>query len=747
MADSAGINATNATPSATGQRTAPSDATSGLTNSHVPNTSVNSVSMTSSPPPATDKSNLDAQTTSNGEAKADVSLQQRDASKLNIRTKFQDIVAVSKSCAGIDADFSSYTDEIDVAGSLCTESSVKFFESIGASEYILNSLRNGHHSKLIGEVPPYERDNNKSFFEHEEFAINTLMGLISKGRIKLTKEKPYIVNPLSVAVQRNKNRLILDCSNLNTYIEAPRFKYEDATDALSYFRKGGFMFKWDLKDGYHQIRVHEDFKKYLGLKFKYKGKILYGYYTVFPFGLCDIPYLFTKIFRVLIRHWRGQAMHVIKFLDDGICFSENEEDANSASKTVRSDLLKAGAYWSVKKSVWKPVKVCEWLGIIWDSNTATISAAPHRVEKILSTCSDLLSRVSCPVKSLASFTGQINSLNLIVGNCCSLTTRCSQQAIAAAPTWKSPVLLTDSIRRELNFWLENLANLNSRCCHVQKPPTCVHVIASDASNSGVGSLLDDLDTKAARLLSDEEKHKHSTYRELLAVSHALKSFLPRIRHSRVKMLLDNQSAARIIEVGSMKPDVHALAMDIFFTCLTNGISLATQWIPRTLNEAADSASRDAIMIDTDDWQLRQDFFSIINARWGPLTIDCFANDYNAKLVRFYSLFNSPGSAGVDAFSFDWKNDVCLLVPPVCMVGRTLRHLQLCHARGVLVVPAWPSAHYWPMLLAEFNPFILDCLRVKGKNALRHGHNTNSILGSPNFVGDVLALYIDCSIQN
>ena len=211
------------------------------------------------------------------------------------------------------------------------------------------------------------------------------------------------------------------------------------------------------------------------------------------------------------------------------------------------------------------------------------------------------------------------------------------------------------------------------------------------------------------------------------------------------MLLDNQSAARIIEVGSMKPELHALAMEIFFTCLHNGISLATQWIPRNLNEAADSASREAEMIDTDDWQLTQSFFSILNKRWGPFSVDCFANDYNKRLDRFFSLYNSPGCAGVDAFSFDWKEELCLLVPPVCMVGKTLRHLQLCKAIGVLVVPAWPSAHYWPMLLDEFHIHIKDCLRVKGKNALRHGHNNNSILGSPNFVGDVLALYIDCSL--
>ena len=731
---------------ATGPGTACRNETSGPKSHLGPSIIASTDSTTSSPLRKNGKSNHDAQKIDIGEASlADVSLQQRDNKKETIRSKFEDIVTVSSNCESIDTEFSDYTDEIDVSGSLCTKSSVKFFKSLGASDYIINSLENGHHSKLSSEVPRYERNNNKSFFEHESFAIDTILGLAKKGRVKFTTEKPYIVNPLSVAVQRNKNRLILDCSYLNDFVEVPRFKYEDATDALAYFKKDMFIFTWDLKDGYHQIRVHDDFKKYLGFKFEHEGKVKYGYYTVFPFGLRDIPYLFTKIFRVLIRHWRGSGLLCLKFLDDGICFSSSKEKAKEASRKVRRDLLSAGAFWSVKKSVWEPVKVCEWLGIVWDSNRASISVAPHRVEKILSTCAELLSRDSCPVKSLASFTGQINSLSLVVGNCSSLTTRCSQQAIAAAPTWRSQVHLSTNIVAELEFWKANLISLNSRCCDIQKPPTFLHVIASDASDSGVGSLLDNFHTKALRLLSVEEKQKHSTYRELLAVSHAIKSFLPKICHSRVKMLLDNQSAARIIEVGSMKPELHALAMEIFFTCLHNGISLATQWIPRNLNEAADSASREAEMLDTDDWQLTQSFFSILNKRWGPFSVDCFANDYNKRLDRFFSLYNSPGCAGVDAFSFDWKEELCLLVPPVCMVGKTLRHLQLCKAIGVLVVPAWPSAHYWPMLLDEFHIHIKDCLRVKGKNALRHGHNNNSILGSPNFVGDVLALYIDCSL--
>ena len=150
------------------------------------------------------------------------------------------------------------------------------------------------------------------------------------------------------------------------------------------------------------------------------------------------------------------------------------------------------------------------------------------------------------------------------------------------------------------------------------------------------------------------------------------------------------------------------------------------------------------MVDTDDWSLTPQFFKLIDGRWGPMTIDCFANHYNAKLPRFYSLFHSPGSEGVDCFSANWEGENCLIVPPVSIAGRALRHLKLCKSRGVMVVPFWPSAHYWPMLKTEFSHYIRDCIRVKGSKVLTHGLNTNSLLGSDQFLGDVLALYIDCS---
>ena len=32
-----------------------------------------------------------------------------------------------------------------------------------------------------------------------------------------------------------------------------------------------------------------------------------------------------------------------------------------------------------------------------------------------------------------------------------------------------------------------------------------------------------------------------------------------------------------------------------------------------------------------------------------------------------------------------------------MISRVLKYLKLCQAFGILVVPVWESAHYWPIL--------------------------------------------------
>ena len=97
---------------------------------------------------------------------------QRKQKAVDIRIKFSDVLNVSQfsDCGSFSTDYSDYCDNINVTASMNRPSCVEFFRKLGASEYILNTLSQGHKSIFLQEVPSYERGNNRSFYEHQDFA-------------------------------------------------------------------------------------------------------------------------------------------------------------------------------------------------------------------------------------------------------------------------------------------------------------------------------------------------------------------------------------------------------------------------------------------------------------------------------------------------------------------------------------------------------------------------------------------------
>ena len=61
-------------------------------------------------------------------------------------------------------------------------------------------------------------------------------------------------------------------------------------------------------------------------------------------------------------------------------------------------------------------------------------------------------------------------------------------------------------------------------------------------------------------------------------------FYAHLKHNRVKIFTDNQSAARIVSVGSSNVPLQSVALSIFRFCFSHGIALEAQRIPRPLNE-------------------------------------------------------------------------------------------------------------------------------------------------------------------
>ena len=53
-----------------------------------------------------------------------------------------------------------------------------------------------------------------------------------------------------------------------------------------------------------------------------------------------------------------------------------------------------------------------------------------------------------------------------------------------------------------------------------------------------------------------------------------------------------------------------------------------------------------------------------------------------------------------AFSFRWDNENNWLFPPPKLIPRVLQHLAFSKAEGTLIIPEWPSAHWWPLIYQE-----------------------------------------------
>ena len=145
--------------------------------------------------------------------------------------------------------------------------------------------------------------------------------------------------------------------------------------------------------------------------------------------------------------------------------------------------------------------------------------------------------------------------------------------------------------------------------------------------------------------SADELILSSTWRELKAVYNILQSFAPKLKDHAVKWFSDNQAVVRIIEVRSRKQHLQEGALSIFEVCFQHGIRLEMEWLPRNDNQIADYVSR---IRDYDDWMLNPTVFEFLNASWGPYTVDCFANQSNKQITRFYSWFWCPGTEAVDA---------------------------------------------------------------------------------------------------
>ena len=190
----------------------------------------------------------------------------------------------------------------------------------------------------------------------------------------------------------------------------------------------------------------------------------------------------------------------------------------------------------------------------------------------------------------------------------------------------------------------------------------------------------------------------------------------------------------------MRSHLQKLAYDIFCLLHANRISLVISWIPRALNDKADFYSR---IIDFDDWAVDPFWFDFICQRLGVATFDRFADCDNKKCLLFNSKYYSPGSAALDSFTQDWSGHLNWLVPPLHLVIHAIHHLNAGRAVGILVIPLWRSAQFWPIVKGYL---LAKPLHVKASinsgNIFIPGRNKQTIFGSIRWSSQTMAILFD-----
>lgn len=584
-----------------------------------------------------------------------------------------------------------------------------------ASKFIIDVIEFGYKIPFISVPPQFFAKNNRSSLNHPEFVESAISDLLIKRCIVETEVQPYCCNPLTVS-EGKKLRLVLDLRHPNQYVQKFKFKYEDLSHIVQVLDKDQYYFSFDLESGYHHVDIFPLHQKFLGFSWKHKVTITKFYvFTVLPFGLSSASYLFTKLTRPLVYYWRANGLISFVYIDDGIIVNPSLDLALTNSPFVRNTIARSGFVASKTKCVWTPRRSILILGLIIDSLSSSFYIPQIKIAKLLSCISGILldfhSSNSIPVKTLACFTGQVISMSLALGPIARLMTRCSYRAIESRIFWSDSIFLPDSVLNELRFWSDNVSSLNGFPFRFRLVPS--FQVFSDASNFGYGGHVQGYpNLRVHGLWLEAEKLTSSTWRELTAVFRVLSELRSILTGHKIKWFSDNSNVPLIIKCGSVKADLHDIALSIFTLCKSSDIVIIPEWLPRNENIIADKISK---FRDFDDWSIDSHSFSQIDCLWGPHTIDRFASPHNAKLSVFNARFWCRGVFAVDAFCQDWTTDNNYFCPPVSLIVQVIRKMRISKVIGTLVVPRWPSAHFWPFICPDgshLDPHVSDWRLLK-----------------------------------
>ena len=217
--------------------------------------------------------------------------------------------------------------------------------------------------------------------------------------------------------------------------------------------------------------------------------------------------VFTKILKPVTAHLRSIGLEISPYIDDIIAMHDDDQYAPIATYATRL-FDKLGYTINLAKSVLPPdrIIVIEHLGFIFNSAEMTVQLTEKKQNCIAKKPS---------LQQLAQFIGKLVAAEpgfthaplyykeIEIYKNQMLSQHCRDHSATIA--------LTEHARKAIAWWRDNVKNAVR---HIITPGP-EHVIASDASNSGWGGIVDN-ESKARGQWSSDEIKSHINERELKA---------------------------------------------------------------------------------------------------------------------------------------------------------------------------------------------------------------------------------------
>lgn len=546
---------------------------------------------------------------------------------------------------------------------------------------------------------PREKSNNTCWDSDQTQTCEVeIQNLLTKGVIvPCEHEHGEYISPIFTTPKKDgSSRMILNLKSLNQFIEYRHFKMESFSTVVNMVKPNCFMASVDLKDAYYSVPIATEHQKYL--KFSWEGQ-LYKF-VCFPNGLAFCPRKFTKLLKPIISHLRQLGHISVSHIDDLYLQGDDYNDcAKNVLDTTRVfDTL--GFIIHPEKSSFLPSQVLTILGFKINSVLMKVFPTTEKIDKIKSSCLELLNSPSPSIRQVASVLGLLIS-NFPAAQFGPLHFRDLDMDKSEAlkqnqGNFDRPMKLSSTSCADLHWWINAADSLYKPIALPQPDLT----LFTDASNQGWGGVLGHLgENRCGGQWSTLEVTHHINYLEMLAVFFALKAFQSKLLGKHVCVRIDNMTA--VSNIGKMGTShsrkLNSLVREIWDWCIQHDIFLSTSHIPGVENEAADVESRKPLK--ETEWALDQAIYQqgIQLLDVNPV-IDLFASRLNYKVKPFIAYQPDPEAQAVNAFTISWKSYFFYAFPPFSIIPLVLQKIREEESTGLVVVPKWPAQPWWPYLM-------------------------------------------------